>query len=582
MKKQISTIAFIVLLGTSAFAQWFEKAVTYDEINYKRHYSHNIEGGTVDGIQREFITGNLSDKLTFNQEIAGQSVVGNTIGQGKKALLDSRMALADFAVFPSTENQYAVGTGIYYLPGSTTGYPFMGIYDRKTMNLLGLYYYTLSYPVDKEDKNSVGLRIKYSERNNSVYISGILCENILPEMNMHDLVGRSQGFILKINFTDPSTAQALVFNPDDISLIPLLCAVTDMEINADEQEIAFTGINTKSGTTGFYSPFAGKIDMNLNLLWSNTYSFGSDRFSGVDVEYSDNGNFFMSMNTDKTDFAIMEIGNLGQVIQQPVKYTFRMGNDPNVDPSPARTHILHYSKGKIYATGNLFEKELNQYLYSYEIGNASNLLSGDILFKSYADYSIPLGKHVEVTNYWAPENSVLSNDNLSIVGIYHDYSIDEFGFSLIHTTGYDTTCLKHGMVEMTADVSNSHTCTAHLVTCRSSNPSYALPNNLPYFTQKCPSLVEKSIKINDKKELHSDWQIEGIYETGIVLSFNNPDGSSYLINIYTASGKKVHSESISVKDQRTISLNFKTTDNIYLVNVNNGTTCETRKVAVVH
>ncbi len=583
MKKNLTTLVLLAFLTVSAMAQLFEKSNHGLLSDYKKHYSHNIEGGTVDGVQKEFVIGNNTDFLTVNNKVSGQSVTGNFIGQGVIGeLIVENIALTDFAVFPSTENQYAVGTGIYYpdIPNDYSGYPFMGIYDRRTMTPINLYFYNISYPVDKKDKNSVGLRIKYSERNNSVYISGILCENVLPQMNMNDLVGKSQGFILKIDFANPTSAQALVFDPDDVSVIPILSAVTDMEIDNDEQEIIFTGINTKQSTEGYYSPFAGKIDMNLNLLWSNTYSFGTDRFSGVDVEYSSNGNFLMLMNSDKYDFAIMEIGSLGQVIQQPVKYTFSYNNEP----WPARSHIMHYNKSNIYITGNLFEAERSQRLYSYKIADATNLLSGGPEFKMYSEYPIPQGKQVEATNYWAPENSILTNENdLSIVGIYNNIGAgdDEFGFCLVHTAGYDSAaCMLTGKAYMKSDYCDSHSCEAHLITCRSIESVYLVYPGLETFYQSCPS-HDKSIMINDRDNINFGWQIDAINEAGMVLTFANEETSKYMINVYTTTGTRVHSENVSINGQQTVYLNFKTTDQIYLINVNNGITSETRKVAVI-
>lgn len=585
MKKFLTTLITLAFFTISAMAQLFEKPNHGDFYTYKKHYSHNIEGGTVDGVQKEFVVGNNTDFLTVNRKVSGQSVTGNVIGDGiagNPLPSTARVALTDFAVLPSTENQYAVGTGIYYpdIQTDLSGYPFMAIYDRKTMIPYILYYYNISYPIDKVDKNSVGLRIKYSERSNSIYISGILCENVLPQMNMHDLVGKSQGFILKIDFANPTSAQALVFDPDDVSVIPILCVVTDMEIDNDEQGIIITGINTKQATVGYYSPFAGKIDMNLNLLWSNTYSFGTDPFSGVDVEYSSNGNFLMLMNSDKYDFAIMEISSLGQVIQQPVKYTFSYNNEP----WPARSHIMHYNKSKIYITGNLYEAERKQHLYSYEIADATNLLSGGSEFKMYSEYPIPQGKQVEATNYWAPENSILLNENdLSIVGIYNNIGAgdDKFGFCLIHTAGYDSAaCMKFGDALMLQDECVSHSCTAHHVSCRSTDILYDHDPILFPYNQLCPS-HDKSIMIDTKNNINFGWQIDAVNEFGMVLTLANEEASKYVINVYTTSGTRVHSESASIKGQQTVYLKFKTTDQIYLINVNNGITSETRKVAVI-
>jgi len=566
-------------------AQLFEKSNHGTFADYKKHYTHNIEGGTVDGVQKEFVVGNNTDFLTVNQKVSGQSVTGNVIGQGIVGYplpSTARVALTDFAVLPSSENQYAVGTGIYYpdVQNDLSGYPFMAIYDRKTMIPYILYYYNISYPIDKVDKNSIGVRIKYSERNNSVYISGALCENVLPQMNFNDLVGKSQGFILKIDFANPTNGQAMVFDPDDMSIIPILCGVTDMEIDANEQEIIFTGINTKQSTVGYYSPFAGKIDMNLNLLWSNTYSFGTDRFSGVDVEYSSNGNFLMLMNSDKYDFAIMEIGSLGQVIQQPVKYTFSYNNEP----WPARSHIMHYNKSNIYITGNLFEAERTQRLYSYQIADAANLLSGVSEFKMYSEYPIPLGKQIEATNYWTPENSILTNeDDLSIVGIYNNIGstgTPEFGFCLVHTAGYDSAaCMNLGKVMMLQDECDSHPCTAHQVSCRSTDILYDHDPILFPYNQSCPS-HDKSMEVGSN-DVDYGWRINSIDEAGIMVTFNNKEETSYLVNIYTTSGQRIHSEKIKANGQKTVYVNFPVKDQLYLISVSDGTKTETIKVSGV-
>lgn len=231
-----------------------------------------------------------------------------------------------------------------------------------------------------------------------------------------------------------------------------------MEIDADEEEITFTGINTKQSTAGYYSPFAGKVDMNLNLQWSKTYSFDTDRFSGVDVEYSNNNNFLMLMNSDKYDFAVMEISYTGLVLQQPVKYQFSL----NGEPRPARSHVMHLNKTNIYITGNMYEAERTQHLYSYEILNASNLSSGDAIFKSYSRYIIPVGKQV------------------------------------------------------------------------------------------------------------LGWNINLADESGVVLTLNTSVQTSYSINVYNTAGQKVHTEKINADGQKVVYLKFKTSEQIYLVNVNNG------------
>jgi len=60
MKKQLTT-AIAVMIIITGFAQRFEQSTFFTWYQYKKHYSHNIEGGYVDGQAREFIVGNLTD-----------------------------------------------------------------------------------------------------------------------------------------------------------------------------------------------------------------------------------------------------------------------------------------------------------------------------------------------------------------------------------------------------------------------------------------------------------------------------------------------------------------------------------------
>jgi len=146
--KKLLTTAIAALLVIAGFAQRFEQSTFTTSTQFKKHYSHNIEGGFVDGQPREFIVGNLTDWGTNNYTVSGHPVIGNSIQPGKIVSVNPiNIQLTDFTVFPSTENEYAAGTGIYYPNGtSDMGYPFLGIYSRSDMNLISLVYYDISYP----------------------------------------------------------------------------------------------------------------------------------------------------------------------------------------------------------------------------------------------------------------------------------------------------------------------------------------------------------------------------------------------------------------------------------------------------
>lgn len=448
--KKLLAIAISTLLLMNGIAQRLEQSTFDVQSQYKKHYSHNIEGGYVDGQAREFVVGNLTDWGINSFSVSGQPVIGNAIQQGKIVSISpsSRIQLTDFTVFPSTENEYAAGTGVYYPDGvSGMGYPFLGIYSRRDMNMISLVYYNLSYPGSAVDRNSAGLRIKYSEKAEAFYISGIMSDRLFTDLNFNDLLGKSKGFILKVDASGLNQSQVLVFDPEPLPLnpqTPLLCAVTDLEISADGSKIGFTGINTKERVEGYYCPMAGEIDLNLIPQWCNAYELGEYRYSGVDVEYSKEDNLLVLMNCDKYVFAVMELDGRGNVVQQPVKYLFSRN-----DFGPARAHIMHFTSEGILITGNFFDKELDsdvQHLFSYEIPASDNLMSGELSFNSYSMQLVPLGRQEEVTSYWAPENSIYKDGSLSIVGIYNNHPVD-YGYTLIHTAGFEnqTGCLRTAM-----------------------------------------------------------------------------------------------------------------------------------------
>ena len=585
MKKllAITIAAFLIMNG---FAQRFEESTFGFPTQYKKHYSHNIEGGYVDGQAREFVVGNKTDWGTNSQDITGQPVIGNTIQLGKyvRVLSAGKIQLTDFTVFPSTENEYAAGTGVYYPDGvSGMGYPFLGIYSRRDMNLISLVYYNLSYPGSEVPCNSAGLRIKYSEKSEAFYISGIMSDRLFTDLNFNDLLGKSKGSILKVDASGLNIPQVLVFDPEPLPLnpqTPLLCAVTDLEISADGSKIGFTGINTKERVEGYYCPMAGEIDLNLNLQWCNAYELGEYRYSGVDVEYSKEDNLLVLMNCDKYVFSVMELDGRGNVVQQPVKYLFSRN-----DFGPARAHIMHFTSEGILITGNFFDKELDsdvQHLFRYAIPASDNLMSGELSFNSYSMQLVPLGRQEEVTSYWAPENSIYKDGSLSIVGIYNNHPVD-YGYTLIHTAGFvnQTGCLRIGDVKLTQIVAYPYECTAYPTQCVATSVNYEVGPENPDPIQSCPT-IGKSMEIFDEIEHSSIWKFRGIDESGIHAILSLETQSQYQVNVFDITGRKIYSSSFNaVKGENYVHLNFQTKNQLYLISVSDGVKTETLKVSGV-
>jgi hypothetical protein len=493
--------------------------------------------------------------------------------------------LTDFTVFPSTENEYAAGTGIYYPNGtSDMGYPFLGIYSRSDMNLISLVYYDISYPGSDVPRNSAGLRIKYSEKAEAFYISGLMSDRLFTDLNLSDLLGKSKGFILKIDASSLNSSQVLVFDPDQLPLnpqTPLLCAVTDLELNEAGTRIGFTGINTKERVTDYYCPMAGEIDLNLNVQWVNAYELGEYRFSGVDVEYAKEGNMFVLMNCDKNVFSVMEVDGSGNVVQQPVSYLFSMN-----DYGPSRGHIMHFTGSNMLVTGNFFDKVIDtdvQHLFSYDIPMADNLISGNIYFNSYSMQEVPLGKQQEVTSYWAPENSIYKNGNLSIVGIYNNDPVD-YGYTLIHTAGFvnQVGCLRIGDVNLNQISAYPYECTSYTTHCVKTNVPFEVMLGFALPLQSCPTVGEKSTEADFEMGNSSIWKFRAIDESGIHAILTPEVQTQYQINVYDLTGRVVYSSSFNVgKGDNYIDLNFPAKNQLYLIRVSDGTKTETLKVSGV-
>ena len=588
--KKLTLLMLMALIGLTGFSQRF-KVQTYGNQNfYKKHYSHSIEGGFVNNQPRQFVVGNETDWGTNSHVINGHLIDGSNFITGKKPTVDDplRIQLTDFTIYPTDDYQYGAGTGVYYPDGTAgMGYPFLGIYDKVTMALISVEYFDISYPGIQDPANAVGLRIVYSRKENAFYISGVMADKLFADINMNNIKGKSKAFIMKIDASGLNNTQVLVFDPDNLPdpHDPLICLVSDLEISSDESEIAFTGMMTKAKDfSGYYHPMVGVIDMNLNLQWCKVYNFpAEDRYSGIDVEYNTkNDNLFVLLNSSRYPFAMMELNHNGNIVQQPVKYEFSL---PSL--GSARAQKIHYNNGAIIVTGNCFVEGStpnteDQLLFKYDIPVASNLLSGNNTFSSYSRELVPAGSEKAVIGYWAPENSIYQDGNLSIVGIYND-SNQNFGYTLINVNGFMNSpgCLETGNVELSTFNTEFVEWVAHKVNCNRIDFPATSPDDPPVYTQECPSSM-KSVPVsgdginNDSKH----WQFKGMDAHGIHAELiSESNNTVYEVNVYDVMGRKVFSSSYDVSEgQKDIYLKFATTDEMYVISVSNGRETETLKV----
>ncbi|PIQ29480.1 MAG: hypothetical protein COW63_12885 [Bacteroidetes bacterium CG18_big_fil_WC_8_21_14_2_50_41_14] len=537
---------------------------------------------------RQFVVGNETDWGVNSFVINGHLIDGANFITGKKptVVAPENIQLTDFTIYPTEDYQYGAGTEVYYPLGVTgMGYPFLGIYDKATMALISIEYFDLSYPGIQDPANAIGLRVIYSREAQSFYISGVMADQLFADINMNNIQGKSKAFIMKIDALGLANPQVLIFDPDNLPdpQAPLICVVTDLEISGAGTEIAFTGMTTTTDFAGNYNPMVGTIDLNLNLQWCNVYNFPIDRYSGVDVEYNTaNNNLFVLLNSSRYPFAVMELNNNGTIKQQPVKYEF---SDPlSIALGSTRAHKMHYNNGAIMITGNCFVDGAtsDQLLFSYNIPTASNLMSGNNTFNSYSRELVPLGSQKAVTGYWAPENSIYQNGNLSIVGIYNNNN-QTFGYTLIQVNGFvnDPGCLEIGDVALSTFNTESAVREAHTDYCNRPDFLATSPPDPPVYTQECPSFKNSATGMGDGTNDDGNFcYFKGIDAQGIhaVLVSENSN-TVYNVNVYDVVGRKIFSSTYKVSEgQKEIHLVFDTKAEMYIISVSNGSQTETLKV----
>jgi hypothetical protein len=591
--KRVIFFVLLGLLGLTAFPQRFKVETFTDSVQYRKHYSHSIEEGFINGDLRQFIVGNETDKGLYNKAVTGQSVNGPVFLHGRRVSVDEKanFQLTDFTAYAPDDSRFAAGTGVYYPDGVTgAGFPFLGIYERGNMQLINAMFFYLSYYGNEKASTTAGLRIKYSEKARAYFISGVMLDRRFIDVTMPGLICKTKGFILKVDARDWDNTNVLVFDPEPLPETPkdpLYCAVTDLEINPDGNRIAFTGITTKAEFNHHYHPMAGMIDLDLNLQWCYAYSFVANRYSGVDVEFGKKADdLFVLLNSDANPFAVMQLNsNNGSIVQQPVNYEFFLKSR-----GTARAHIMHFIDGKFIITGNCFVEDIDphredQLLFSYEIPDAYNLQSGNNYFNSYSREIVPAGSQKAVYSFWTPENSIFQKGNLSIVGVYNNQDLT-FGYTLIQVKGFENEegCLETGDVLVREPVhSNLLECNAYLTHCKRADFRTFVSEIYPHPIQECPKPGnEKSGtgSVNDINSSAGIWQYKGLDAGGVHAVLISETKTVYEVNVYDASGRKIQNCSYKVTDgQKEIYLKFATNPELYFITINNGSRIETLKIS---
>lgn len=580
--KKILLLFSIVFISLTVYSQrWLVS--TFQDINYqyKKHYTHSIEEGVEHGRFMQYVAGNKTDWGVYNNMVSGykfnETVVLSCVDVMVAGERDN-LHLTDFEIHPTIDPRYGVGTGVYYPNGASSwGYPFFGIYEKESGQIISAVYYMISYPGTAETMHSTGLRIKYSERDNSYFIAGVMIDRRFSDLNLSNIDVRSRGFILKVDYKGLNP-RFLEFIPDNVSgssREPLLCAITDLEIHPDGNKIAFTGINSENDLPNYFHPMAGVIDLDLNIQWCRIYEHRGERFSGIDVEYTDTDERLLVLsNSNKDVFTVMEVDHNGIPTQPILRQVFK---DPISGREGAtRAHIMHCIGKKVYITGNFYSGN-NQLLFNYMINDAHDFSSADTYYKSYSRELIPPGQQAAVTAYWAPENSVYQNENLFLVGVY-SYIVSDppiYGFTFVNKNGIDPECVETGEVIHTMMLTESIRRDARVRECDWRHFRTEVLGCEPKALEEC--VMHKS-SINKDSFRSIRWELKKSNENSIYAVLYSEELEVFNINVYDVLGRNVYSSEVTVDHgQKEVQLNFNMKPEVYIVKISNGTKEETVK-----
>lgn len=590
--KKIAIIVLVTLIWLPATSQRLKvDTYTRQSSNYKKHYSHIIDGVYVNDSTHIFIGGNINDKPVNSDFLSGHKIYATGVTLIKNKRIDpegdyDNIHLTDFTVHPATNFQYGAGTGIYYPDGvDGDGYPFLGIYDKETLQVDSFVYYNISYP-GADTAHAIGLRLLYSSREEAYYICGLMCNKKFDDIDIYNINARTKGFILKTDADDQSTDDLLVFSPDSVNSNAWLCMISDIEFAPGERRIAFTGLNTIDDFTGYRHPMAGMLDVDLDLKWCYSYEIEDTKYAGIDVEFNtDDTTLLVLMNSTTTEFAIMELNKNGILLQGPEAYKF---TDTSTDHDTTRAHHMHYHNDTVIITGNHFadviedsDTNYKQFLFRFDL-NADSLGEELSDLSYYSKQVVPPGEQVPVYSYWAPENSLYLDDSLYLVGVLNETSYT--GFTFVRVNGIDPDCVDTlSILANEPQLDDTISCIGVADTCSSTEVDITLTNMNPSNYSQCFQTESAVMSINDIMNEQNLWELKQINNDGVEIVITSDKSSAYHINVYDMLGREVYSAGFNVNKGKTdIKLSFEVKPEIYLIRLSNGEYDETRKIINNH
>ncbi len=585
--KKFLLLFCIALISFSASSQrWLVPTLVDYDYQYKKHYSHTIEGGIEDGRFMQYIAGNKTDWGVHNTNVTGHKfneTVAISCIDVSAAAQNNNVHFTDFTVYPTKDPRYGAGTGIYYPNGETSnGYPFFALYEKASSQIISAFYYHIEYPGTQETVHATGLRIKYSERDHTYFISGIMIDRRFSDLDFDRLEVKSRGFILKVDRygNDP---RYLEFIPDNLPSDPLICSVTDIELSPEGDRVAFTGINSEYDMHRFHHPMTGMIDLDLNLIWCHVYKRPEERFTGIDIDFRDGEDkLLVLMNSYKYPFSVMEIDYNG-VMTQP-STIIELIDPMSGELGLSRGHSLHSIGREVIITGNSFVGRNNneeQLLFTYGIEDANNLSAGNSYFKSYSRETVPPGLQKEVTANWAPENSIYQRENLFITGIFNRMEQDPpvYGFSFINRNGINPECVEQGHVRQRVVETDHMRREAVLRHCEQRELPTKVHECVPRAEVECEMFKSSN---NSEENLFNDETnlvFNQINAEGILATLSSEVDGTYQVSVFDVLGREMTQQTITMSaGQQSIHLQFKVEPKVYIIKISNGTHQETLKI----